>query len=608
MADQAINITTGRPWSGEDFMETDAQEAARLMREETERLAAQTKPKVWALAKAKAVTAQQVRALAKAERPMMSDAKQDAYYSPREPLTKARPPRSREDMAEDYDMPQPWQKPIPLDAPVPAFPVETLGHLAGPVAELATELQTPVDLIAMSTLAAISAAVSGRIGINVRAGWREPLNLYLAVVMAPGETKSPALSRVAAALHLIEANLIESSADRVSVSRAERRIAEARLRHAEATYVKARPEARNEAKAEAEAARAGVDNLVDVYSPRLLVGDVTPEGLVKLMAEQGGAIASLSAEGGLFENFVSGRYNSGSANLEAILQAHDGREPIMVDRKGSDPIRVERPCLTLGLAVQPHVLESVGASREAMERGLMARFLYSVPASLVGRRAVEAPVSSGADQLIGNSVSSVFYATRREQRGSECFEDNSLISDLELSSSSLKIHQDYRRELETRRHPTTGDLAQMVGWSNKLDGQLARIAGLLHLIDLSKEPVLKTLRTLVGDSPMQRACVLVGYLIEHARAAHNLMRDGTTSLAGERELLTWLRAEGEHEMSVRTAHQRLRGRSRFREVQVIKEAFAGLEANGWVRLVPPVVAVVGRPSSARYELHPDLFR
>ena len=61
-----------------------------------------------------------------------------------------------------------------------------------------------------------------------------------------------------------------------------------------------------------------------------------------------------------------------------------------VHHSGSTPY-IERPCLTIGLAVQPEVLQGLAGRPGFRGRGLLARFLYSLPESLVGRRQAGAP-------------------------------------------------------------------------------------------------------------------------------------------------------------------------------------------------------------------------
>ena len=114
-----------------------------------------------------------------------------------------------------------------------------------------------------------------------------------------------------------------------------------------------------------------------------------PEALAGLLAAYG-RIALLSPEGDVFDQ-MAGRYNqSAGPNLGVYLKGHAG-DLLKVDRRGRPPEYVERPCLTIGLAVQPEVLQGLAGRPGFGGRGLLARFLYSLPQSLVGRREVGAP-------------------------------------------------------------------------------------------------------------------------------------------------------------------------------------------------------------------------
>jgi hypothetical protein len=88
---------------------------------------------------------------------------------------------------------------------------------------------------------------------------------------------------------------------------------------------------------------------------------------------------------------MAGRYNQAAGpNLGVYLKGHAG-DLLKVDRRGRPPEYVERPCLTIGLAVQPEVLRGLASRPGFGGRGLLARFLYSLPESLVGRRQAGAP-------------------------------------------------------------------------------------------------------------------------------------------------------------------------------------------------------------------------
>lgn len=518
---------------------------------------------------------------------------------------------------------QDWPHLEPLTEPVPDFPMDVLGPLEGPCNDLAEEMQCPPDLVGMMVLATLAAVVRGRLRVQVTDTWTEPLNLYIAVVLAAGETKSPVLARVTEALREIEAELAEEAAPYISAAQQAVRIQDGRVKKAERAAMNAEGDellvAANQAKVEQDK----LDALEVPASPRLIVGDITPEALVQVLGEQHGAIASITAEGGLFDT-LAGRYSRGVANLDAVLQAHDGREPILVDRKGADPIRVDNPCLTLGLAVQPQVLEAIGENEAASGRGLLARFLYSVPASRVGTRDMSRTRPSRSSGGIGDLIRSLDAVLRGLRPSFGDFGDMSLIDNLKLSSLSIDVLTAYRIDLEPRRHPFTGDLADVQAWTNKLDGQIVRLAGLLSLI--SQTPighVPNVPKTLAGGSSggigdlkltvepenIWSAIRLADYLIEHARAAHVLMSPTGGTLGPARQLLGWAVDRGERTFTTREAQQALKRRVAFRHVEAVKAAALTLHARGFIRAIADTEpATPGRPTSQRWILHPDAAR
>lgn len=145
------------------------------------------------------------------------------------------------------------------------------------------------------------------------------------------------------------------------------------------------PEQRAERLADVDRLVAELEALPVVVAPRLVADDITPEKVAVLMAQHGERIALLSAEGGVF-GIMAGRYQPNSSpNLDVFLKAHSG-DRLTVDRIGRSPVRLEKPALTIGLAVQPDVIRRLADTPEFRGRGLLARFLYALPDSLVGSR------------------------------------------------------------------------------------------------------------------------------------------------------------------------------------------------------------------------------
>jgi hypothetical protein len=75
----------------------------------------------------------------------------------------------------------------------------------------------------------------------------------------------------------------------------------------------------------------------------------------------------------------------GKPNIEIYLNGHSC-DYTSIDRISRESIILEEPCLIIGLFVQSEVVRDVPPTFK--ERGLMQRFLYSFPHSLVGHRKI----------------------------------------------------------------------------------------------------------------------------------------------------------------------------------------------------------------------------
>jgi hypothetical protein len=285
-----------------------------------------------------------------------------------------------------------WEPPVPLGVAgeVPAFPVEVLpGWLGEYVAAVATATQTPTDLAGMLALAVLATVAAGAVEVEPRAGWREPLCLFVAVGMDAGSRKSAVFTALTRPVADFERQQAAAALPGITETATLRRIADQAAAHAEIAAGRAPANQQEEARAEAIARAAEASGLVVPPIPRWLVDDATPEALAGLLTVYG-RIALLSPEGDVFDQ-MAGRYNqTAGPNLGVYLKGHAG-DLLKVDRRGRPPEYVERPCLTIGLAVQPEVLRGLAGRPGFGGRGLLARFLYSLPESLVGRRQAGAP-------------------------------------------------------------------------------------------------------------------------------------------------------------------------------------------------------------------------
>jgi hypothetical protein len=234
-----------------------------------------------------------------------------------------------------------WEAPAPLGArpALPPFPVDALpGWLADMVAAVAEFTQTPADLPAVIALAALSATAGGRAVVEVRGSWREPVNLYAVVVMPPGSRKSAVFAAMTAPLLDAERHLVEATRPRVVEAELARKVAQRAAATAANTPT---PEGRAAALADATDAAVQAESITVPALPRLVADDVTSEVAASLLAEQGGRLAVLSAEGGIFAT-LAGRYSNGTPSLEVFLKGHAG-DMLRVDRKGRLAEHIDHP-------------------------------------------------------------------------------------------------------------------------------------------------------------------------------------------------------------------------------------------------------------------------
>ena len=494
-----------------------------------------------------------------------------------------------------------WEPPAPLGrgSPAPTFPVQALPEsLAIFVEAEAAATQTPPDLAGILVLSVLAAAAGGLAEVQVRFGWREPLNLFTAVGMPPGSRKSAVFRDVTRPLMDLERELVAAKAPAILEAGTARKVADRAADQAQTVAGKAAAEQAEAALADAIAAANRAAGIQVPAMPRLLADDATPEALASLLAEQGGRLALLSPEGDVFD-MMAGRYAQGSGpNLGVYLKGHAG-DLLRIDRKGRPPEHVDRPALTLGLAVQPEVLRQIADRPGFRGRGLLARFLWSLPASTVGRRQVgAAPVPAGVRERYETAVKALARSLLDQAEAGRLAGVDQPMA-IPLGPEAAAVLLDLERELEPRLHPETGDLAHVEGWAAKLAGATARIAGLLHLAEHLHDGWGQP----VGGETMRAALAVTRYLVGHALAVFDVM-GADPALADARYLLDWIERTGPERFTRRELFTAL-PRGRFPKVDALDPALELLEAHGYVRRVDqPAPKRPGRPPSPAYEVNP----
>jgi replicative DNA helicase len=491
--------------------------------------------------------------------------------------------------------PTEWSALEPLDAEVqaPPFPTDRLPSWLGDfVTAQATASQVPEDLSGMIALSALSAAVQGKINVLANhATWVEPVCLYVAVAMPPGERKSSVFSHMTRPLTQWELDVQDLEMPMVAASMQEHSELEQLVQSTQTSVGKANTELLKLRRGTAiapDTIRAAEADLIalreqaveaqlrlelhDTRRPmRILYDDVTPEAAVTQLVEQRERIALMSPEGGIFD-ILGGRY-SDKTNLDIFLKGHSG-DFARVDRKSSASAALHRPIITLGLAIQPAVLASIGKSRDMHGRGLLARFCYSLPETLFGRRIIDPPP-------VPEEVRAAYDVSLRELAQAAYGHEG--IAEVPLSDEADGVFMGFQSGLEGRLTPDEGDLDPIAEWASKLAGTVVRIAALIDYDD------------------MVAAIEFSDYLIPHAWRAYQAM-GVLANVRFENKIVRRIVREGLTDFTTRDL-QRKMGAARAYTSEDLEVLLEGLAKMGYVKRITTSL----KPLRTHWVVRPDLL-
>jgi hypothetical protein len=492
----------------------------------------------------------------------------------------------------------PWESPVPFhEFTLPAFPINVLPEpLQRYVVALAQATQTPFDLAGMLVLAVCACALAKKVMVCIRPGYVEPVNLFVTVILPPGNRKSTVFAEVTAPIQAFEEAETQRMEALIAAAESQYRIAEKALQQGEMRAAKAESVAeRRQLQEEAKAMALELADLHVPAQPRLLTEDTTPERLATLLSLHGGRMAVMSPEGGEVFDQMGGRYaTSRLPNFGVYLKGHTG-DTLRVDRVNRPAEYVKQPAVTVALTMQPDVLAGLMDTPGFRGRGLLGRFLYAMPSSLLGRRRPEAP-------RVPEPVLHAYYHAVMQLLKLPFGTDSTgqqVAHTLRLAPEARDMFQQFEAWLEPQLGPF-GELGSMTDWAGKLVGAVARLAGLLHIADHAN--VAAPWQMAIGIGSVERAIRLGEYLIPHARATYAEM-GADPVIADATHLLTWITREAKTHFTKRDAFEGTKGR--FRRVEAMEPALRLLMEHGYIRQREPENrAGPGRKPSPTYDVNP----
>lgn len=395
---------------------------------------------------------------------------------------------------------EPFPEIVLADAP---FPVEALPTpLDQYVRALADSLQVPLDMVGVTLLGMLSVCAMGNWIVDGGGGWTEPVCLFSCVVAAPGERKSAVLSAMSRPLLAYQSEQNEADRAEIEVSQAEH---EALRRRYESLQKKLASGAKGVTMDNVTEAALALSQHEVKHPLRLMADDVTEEKLAVLMQENGERMAVVSAEGGILETLSGKRYSNGASSFDLYLKSH-ASDFIQVDRLGREPVTLIHPKLTVVLMIQPSVLADLTGNDKFEGKGLTARFLYSYPASKLGKRVTDTYAVPYPLTQAYTGITESLLDIRMAKPGF-----------LTLSAEAQSALRQFRETLEPDLDRQKGQFASMTGWASKLPGAVLRIAGLIHCVEHRDEGA-ELYRSPVSGETMRRALQLGYYFLAQAAA------------------------------------------------------------------------------------------
>jgi len=228
-------------------------------------------------------------------------------------------------------------------------------------------------------------------------------------------------------------------------------------------------------------------------------------------------------------------------------------------------------------------------------RGLLGRFLYSIPPDTLGSRKSKQPAVDG-EKKENYHYKIKHMAKLIEGPLGEDHEPHVLT----LESGAQNEMEDFSDWIEPQL-ADDGHLGDMTDWAGKLAGAVARIAGILHMFDHAGK--MEPWKHKVSPDVVRRAIKVGRYLIPHARYAMAHM-GSDSRVEDAKYILRWIERKGCEWFTKREAWQDTKGR--FDTVANLESGLEILIEHGYIREDPnqPPYRGPERKPSPRYEVNP----
>ncbi len=457
-------------------------------------------------------------------------------------------------------------------SPAERFPVEALGEVLGSaVTAIVDKIQCPAAIAAGSVLAAASLAAQAHADVILPAtGRKRPLSLFVVTVAASGERKSAADYEALWPIRRREETLREAYRVELADYKRAKRAYDVALSNAEKTK-------RSRQAIEAALAAVGSEPQAPLL-PTLTCDEPTVEGLHKLFTIGHPALGLFSDEGGTFIGGHAMREESKLRTAAALSSIWDGC-PIKRVRAGDGATVLPGRRLATHLMAQPDAAARMLGDQVLIDQGLLSRILVSAPEPIAGTRLQRdvRPETEPALRRYGARLLDLLETPATTLRGNELDPRR-----LEFSEDAGYRWLAFADFVEQRLGPG-GPLEPIRGFANKAAEHVARIAGVLAIID---DPQAQEIS---GDI-LDRAIALADFFTGEALRLFEAGACSPDILVAEK-LLRWLRDLDDPVFSLACVYQR--GPNAIREAATARRIIGILQEHGIVERIS--AAAGGKP-------------
>ena len=474
-----------------------------------------------------------------------------------------------------------WEPPTPLKIEkLPPFPINSYPNVLREYSQALSEsTQTPNCMASTRVLSVMALAVQGKFRVRFNRDYDEPLNLFCLTISPPASLKSAIDKACLEPVHEYVKQWNEDNKTIITLSIAQKKLLEKKVAAAE-------KEATNHVSKEPELFRLQEElaNFEEIRPLRLVCDDVTSEALIRLMANNNGKMGLFSSEGNIFSTMM-GLY-SDRVNITPYLKAHAG-DTIQTDRISRDGEFIYDPSLTLGISVQPKVLDEIREQRELVGRGLLARFLFSI--AKINLADVNVEPDTIPPEIKERYMQLVFNLLE--------IPTPEVPHELKLSPDA---YNEFIKYAKVHQLQLSEELLFMAEWARKMRGAVLRISGILHCIEHKGEAADK----LIDSKVIKDAITISEFFTAHAM---NVFDEIGTNKDVENALYVLGKIKEKRiEQFTKTELMRVCKRREFKTVKTLEKPLSVLVANGYVRVAERRKGNNNRPVEV-YAVNPAVF-